>query len=89
MGACYFVAFFFVNHAIKYIGASSTTVIAVLSILVPIAFGVFLWNEQPNSYQIVGIALSLLSLTLIGRQRDQPAIVRAECAGLLYTLIRY
>lgn len=81
MGACYFVAFFFVNRAIKYIGASNTTVIAVLSILVPIAFGILVWNEQPNRYQIIGMVLALLALILIGGKTPGPMTERRLSSG--------
>ncbi len=69
MGGCYFVAFFFVVHAIKYVGVSSTTGIAVLSILVPILAGILIWGERPNGYQVIGVAFALFSLTLIGAPR--------------------
>ncbi|MGI9518335.1 MAG: EamA family transporter [Pirellulaceae bacterium] len=70
MGLAYFICFFFVIYAIKWIGASSTTVIAVLAIIVPISFGVFFWGEDPNPVQIAGIVLALLSLSLIGAHED-------------------
>ena len=66
MGSCYFIAYFFVIYSIRKIGASSSTVIAVLSILLPITCGIFIWNESPNRFQVAGIGLALLSLGLIG-----------------------
>ena len=77
MGSCYFVAFFFVIHAVKWVGAAGATAIGVLSILFPITCGVFLWNAQPNMYQVVGIVLALLALSLIGgKQTDEEARAR-------------
>jgi len=70
MGACYFVAFFFVVYAIKWVGVASSTVIGVLSILCPILVGIFVWQENPNPLQILGIGLALMSLTLIGSSTD-------------------
>ncbi len=75
MGTCYFITFFFVIHAIRRIGASSTTVIGGLSILFPIVCGAVLWNERPNTYQMAGIALAIAALSLIGRHD------RAEVEG--------
>jgi drug/metabolite transporter (DMT)-like permease len=75
MGTCYFIAFFFVIQAVRRIGASSATVIGGLSILLPIACGALLWNEQPNSYQTAGIVLAIFALSLIGRHG------RAEAEG--------
>lgn len=72
MGFCYFVAYFFVIHSIRSIGAAATTVIGVLSILLPIGCGIFIWQEKPNEYQVVGVALALLALSLIsGRPQDR------------------
>ncbi len=66
MGICYFVCYFFVIYSIRWIGAASSTVIAVLSILLPIGCGIFIWGEHPNRLQVTGIGLALMALTLIG-----------------------
>jgi drug/metabolite transporter (DMT)-like permease len=66
MGISYFLAFFFTIYAVRWIGASGSTVISALSLTVPIVCGVFIWHEQPNFMQVTGIALALLSLLLIG-----------------------
>lgn len=70
MGGSYFIAYFFCVYAIKFIGVANSTVISILSICVPILFGIFVWNEQPNAYQCGGILLALMSLGLIGRKGD-------------------
>ena len=71
MGACYFIAYFFIIHAIRWIGAASATVIGALSILLPVGCGIMIWNEQPGAHQIIGIVLATLSLILIsGRQKS-------------------
>ena len=69
MGAVYFVAFFFVIYAIKWVGVSATTVVAVLAILIPIAFAAFYWGERPSTLQTVGIGLALFALSLISGKR--------------------
>ena len=66
MGAVYFTAFFFVIYAIRHVGAAPTTVVSVLSMIVPITFGALLWNEVPNAVQVAGIGLALLALSMIG-----------------------
>jgi len=71
MGACYFIAFFFVTYAIRKVGASASTVVGSLSILMPIGFGILIWSETPNSLQIVGVILAVLSLTLVGGNRQE------------------
>lgn len=70
MGAVYFVAFFFVIYSIKWVGVSATTVVAVLAILIPIAFAAFYWDEQPSTEKVIGIGLALISLTLIGSKHN-------------------
>ena len=76
MGTCYFVAFFFVVYAIRWVGVASSTVIGVLSILCPILVGIFVWHENPNRLQMLGVGLALLSLCLIGSSTDskQPKV---------------
>ena len=71
MGGCYFVCFFFVNYSIRWIGAAGSTVIAVLSILLPIICGIFIWGENPNGWQVLGIVIAMVSLTMIGAQRSK------------------
>ncbi|MDB4614469.1 DMT family transporter [bacterium] len=76
MGAVYFVAFFFVIYAIKHVGASATTVVSVLSMIVPISFGAYFWNEMPNGRQVAGVALAFVALSMIGGARSGPAVER-------------
>ncbi len=87
MGSCYFICYFFVIYSIKWIGAASSTVIAVLSILLPIVCGIFIWGENPNVFQVIGIGLALLSLTLIGAQKNGPALSERPWFAPLVLLI--
>lgn len=66
MGFTYFIAFFFVTYAVRSVGAASTTVVGVLSMVIPILAGIAIWNESPNAWQIAGVLLALVALTLIG-----------------------
>ena len=65
MGTTYFIAFFFVIYAIRTVGASSTTVVSVLSILLPISLAALWYAEYPSRGQTMGIGLALASLLLI------------------------
>ena len=69
MGACYFIAFFFVTYAVHTAGASSTSVIGALSILLPIGCGIFIWQETPHPLQTTGVVLAVLALALVGSNR--------------------
>lgn len=69
MGTVYFIAFFFVIYAIKHVGAAPTTVVASLSLLLPIVVAAFLWEEIPTKAQGLGIACAVAALALIGVRR--------------------
>ena len=73
MGAVYFVAYFFVIWCVRVVGASSTSVVSVLSMLIPIVFAAFVWGEQPGMLQAAGIALAFVSLIMIGLKPDKQA----------------
>lgn len=67
-GICYFVAFFFLNYAVRFKGAANITIVTRLSILFPILFGIWIWNEWPDAGQATGILLACVSLVLISRR---------------------
>jgi drug/metabolite transporter (DMT)-like permease len=66
MGAVYFTAYFFVIWCVRVVGVSSTSVVSVLSMLIPIVFAALVWGDQPSLLQSAGITLALVSLILIG-----------------------
>lgn len=72
MGLVYFVAFFFVIYCVRQVGASSTTVVGSLSLLMPIIVAALVWNSSPNAIQIAGIGLALVSLLLIAVKPSKP-----------------
>ena len=78
MGAVYFVAFFFVIWCVRVVGASSTSVVSVLSMLIPIIFAAIIWGDRPSLLQSAGIALALLSLILIGLKPDRQSTADEE-----------
>ena len=73
MGLVYFIAFFFVIQTIRWIGVSATTVVGVMAILLPIAVAALFWNQIPTKLQIIGIALALIALILIGWKNNAPS----------------
>lgn len=66
-GVAYFISFFLLLASTTRKGAAITAVIARLSVLLPIACGVLIWNEQPSPGQWFGIGLACASLMLLGR----------------------
>ena len=71
MGLMYFINFFFVIWCVRVVGASSTTVVGVLSMLMPIIYAAITWDSQPYWLQGIGIALAFVSLILIGLKPDR------------------
>ena len=66
MGLIYFIAFFFVIYCVRVVGASSSTVVGSLSLLIPIIVAAIVWASHPNLVQIGGIVLALASLIMVG-----------------------
>ena len=74
MGLMYFINFFFVIWCVRVVGASSTTVVGVLSMLIPIIYAAIVWSSTPHWVQAVGIAMALVSLILIGLKPDRQEV---------------
>ena len=78
MGTVYFIAYFFVIWCVRVVGASSTSVVSVLSMLIPIIFAAVVWGDQPGVLQTCGIALAFVSLIMIGLKPDKQATSKTE-----------
>jgi len=65
-GAGYFIAFFLLLGTMRLKGAAQATVIARLSILLPVFVGIAVWGEKPDPMEWCGISLACISLLLIG-----------------------
>ena len=74
MGFMYFINFFFVTWCVRVVGASSTTVVGVLSMLMPIIYAAMVWSSTPHWVQAIGIGMAIVSLILIGLKPDRQAI---------------
>ena len=77
MGLIYFLTYFLVVFAVRKIGVASTTVVSVMSILIPIVFAAIYYLEMPTELQTIGIGLALVSLTLIGFQSNNEQLNEA------------
>jgi len=69
-GIAYFISYFFMITAVKSSGISITWSAVRLSVLLPILFSIFYWNEKPSIYQVVGIGFVCLSLPLLSIRPD-------------------
>jgi len=64
-GVAYVVSYFFLMNSVKSSGLSITWSVVRLSVIIPVLFSIFYWKEQPNAYQIAGIASVCVSLPLL------------------------
>lgn len=72
-GICYFCSFLLLIVIVSVKGAATTTIIARLSILLPILYGILVWSERPSVWQSIGILLAMTSLGLVGNHRTNVA----------------
>ncbi|MEC9094340.1 MAG: EamA family transporter, partial [Planctomycetota bacterium] len=71
MGVCYFIAFFFLIFAVRWVGASNSAAVSRVSLVIPVCAGIGLWGEVPDFFQVLGIVTAFASLFLIGRSRTR------------------
>ena len=87
MGVCYFWSYSLVLYSIHHQGVAPTRAFMQLSILIPITFSVFWWNERPRGTQTLGMMIALGSLLLLDAGRDltrkMRATLRWKLAGML------
>ncbi len=74
LGTCYFVAFFFLIYAVHWVGASNSAAVSRLSLVIPVAAGIFLWGEHLNGYQSLGIVIAFVALFLVGHSSHRTKI---------------
>ena len=76
-GTGYFVGFFLLLAIMTWKGAAITAVFTRLSILIPMAGGILIWQECPTRGQWLGISLGCLSLALISTRGRQVASAKS------------
>lgn len=81
MGACYFVAFFFLLYAVSWVGASNSAAVSRISLVIPIGAGIWLWGETPDWIQLLGIGIAFVSLFLIGHKGSRRTGTAAHSGG--------
>lgn len=72
-GICYFFSFLLLIVIVSVKGAATTSIIARMSILLPILYGILVWSERPSVWQSIGILLAMTSLGLVGNRRTNVA----------------
>lgn len=78
LGLSYFVAFFLLLRTLDLRGATITTALSRLAVLVPIALAVALWGERPGAVQWLGIAVSVGAVFLMNAPQRSSASAGRE-----------
>jgi len=82
-GLFFATAFFLLTRVLRTRGISISAAILQLTVLFPVTVGIFVWGEQVNWVQMVGILLSLLALPLLSIDPTYPFSLKG--AGLRLT----
>lgn len=72
-GLQYQVSLVVLFTVVELVGIGITFGIVRLSIALPTLASIFLWGEQPSSLQVVGLALALIALPMLGADAHQAA----------------
>ncbi|RYZ50487.1 MAG: EamA/RhaT family transporter [Sphingobacteriales bacterium] len=97
MGVCFISLFNLIGYCTKKEGITATTIANKLSLVIPVLFSVFLYDEDLRAGKIVGILLAVPAVYLSTRRPEEagkakhlwlPALLFAG-SGLLDTLVKY
>ncbi len=72
-GLAYALNFRIINASMRRKGLAVPSAVMQLAVIIPLAFSVLAWGEQPGALQILGIALGLGALTLLATDKAQAA----------------
>ncbi len=62
LGAMFVFSFFAFAKAVEAAGTALATVSSRLSVIVPVVFSIFIYNEIPSGWQIIGILLAIITI---------------------------
>ena len=86
-GLSFIISMLVMTHALATVQVGIVLTSFRLSILVPIAYGIFAWGESASAFQFLGIALALFSLVLMTWQPSTTQAPGADNALLLIATI--
>jgi len=99
IGILFIVMFFVIALSTQKAGIAVTSVASKMSVVIPIIFSLFYFNEQINAPKITGIFLAVLSVFMTTYNRDKARkkgiyvvllpVVLFLGAGLIDSLIKY
>lgn len=86
LGALFVAIFFVMAMTAQKNGVSVASVAGKMSVVIPILFGVFLYNESVTFFKISGIVIALIAVYLASVKESKPEI---KNAGLLFPILLF
>lgn len=86
LGALFVSIFFVMAMTAQKNGVSVASVAGKMSVVIPVFFGVFLYNESVTVLKIVGIVIALIAVYLASVKEDK---IATEKAGLLFPVLLF
>lgn len=86
LGALFVSIFFVMAMTAQKNGVSVASVAGKMSVVIPVFFGVFLYNESVTVLKIVGIVIALIAVYLASVKEDK---IAAKNAGLLFPVLLF
>lgn len=86
LGALFIAIFFVMAITAQRNGVSVTSVAGKMSVVIPILFGVFLYNESVTFLKIIGIIIALVAVYLASVKDEKGATKKA---GLLFPILLF
>ena len=86
LGALFVSIFFVMAMTAQKNGVSVTSVAGKMSVVIPIFFGLFLYNESVTVLKIIGIIIALVAVYLASVKEEKNAIKKA---GLLFPILLF
>lgn len=86
LGALFVAIFFVMAMTAQKNGVSVTSVAGKMSVVIPILFGVFLYNESVTFFKIIGIVIALIAVYLASVKESKAEIKKA---GLLFPILLF
>jgi drug/metabolite transporter (DMT)-like permease len=86
LGALFVSIFFVMAMTAQKNGVSVASVAGKMSVVIPVFFGVFLYNESVTVLKIAGIVIALIAVYLASVKEDK---IAAKNAGLLFPVLLF
>jgi len=86
LGALFVAIFFVMAMTAQRNGVSAASVAGKMSVVIPVFFGVFLYNESVTFLKVIGIIIALIAVYLASVKEDK---IATKNAGLLFPILLF